>query len=864
MRPLAANQFRTNACNSCLFCALFAFFAVNCLASTNDLTSTLQKGLFEEEANRNLPAAIESYQSVIDRFDEDRKLAATAIFRLGEIYRKQGKTNEASAQYERVVREFSDQSQLATLSQSYLSTSTALSANASTTNVSSESAPTSDEAEEVKKIRAMIRDSPDLINAKDQSGLAPLHTAAWQGHVIVARFLLENGGDPDVRDNTGLTPLHWAALFGHKAVAELLLSHGANLQATDSDGATPLYMAAKKGFRSVVEVLLAHGADVNAKTKSDSTALHMAVANDFKSVADVLLSHNADVNAISSDTRPEPAIKFSGTPLHIAAVRGDVPVAELLLGKKAKVDPVNREGETPFDLAAGNGKVEFINLLLSHGADVNSRNPIDGAYKDWTPLHYAVSSHKTDAVALLLRSGADPNARMGASGKIGGLNVSKGCTALIMAALQDDSDILASLVEAKADPNLRDDRGLTPAVATLHVWHTPVGRRMLSLLLDHGANTETPDIEGKTLLMEAVERQNKDILEMLLAHKANLNAQNPQGDGPLHFAIRSVYQDRYDAVPAIAELLLSAGADVNLQNKEGRTPLNHLLNFGQPGSTDPRFPYYSKLLELLHTHGAIADLPRLDAILVRRPGANFSNVIFTKGTNGWDQFTLLDVIGVQYMLLSASPAGESRSMYARSPAWAPRTGSDLVFPDFTRVHVRHPKSDFKGWDERTVDISVALSSGNCSADVSVDLGDQVEIPETDHVLNAPWEGLSMSTLATLKKCLTRQVTVVVKGQTNSVTVAPDYSTNYNAGFTDGHGNHVGAAQVRVLAPFMIKPVLFNSKLLLASSDLSHIKLIRADPSTGQKRELIVDCSEGKPAPSVWLRDGDIIQVPDKP
>ena len=77
-------------------------------AATNDLTSALQKGLFEEEANHNYAAAIEAYESVVSRFDDNRKLAATAIFRLGEIYRKQGKTNEATAQYQRVVREFAD------------------------------------------------------------------------------------------------------------------------------------------------------------------------------------------------------------------------------------------------------------------------------------------------------------------------------------------------------------------------------------------------------------------------------------------------------------------------------------------------------------------------------------------------------------------------------------------------------------------------------------------------------------------------------------------------------------------------------------------------------------------------------------
>src|ERR1700690_3855664 len=91
-------------------------------AATNDLTTALQRGLFEEEANQNLGAAIQAYQSVAGQFDKDRKLAATAIFRLGECYRKQGNTNDAAAQYDRILREFSDQPTLATLSRQNLAT----------------------------------------------------------------------------------------------------------------------------------------------------------------------------------------------------------------------------------------------------------------------------------------------------------------------------------------------------------------------------------------------------------------------------------------------------------------------------------------------------------------------------------------------------------------------------------------------------------------------------------------------------------------------------------------------------------------------------------------------------------------------
>src|ERR1017187_9694261 len=89
-------------------------------ATTNDLTLALQQGLFEEEANRNLDAAISNYQTLATQFDQDRQIAATAIFRLGECYRKLGQTNDAVIQYQRILREFPDQKTLATLSRQNL------------------------------------------------------------------------------------------------------------------------------------------------------------------------------------------------------------------------------------------------------------------------------------------------------------------------------------------------------------------------------------------------------------------------------------------------------------------------------------------------------------------------------------------------------------------------------------------------------------------------------------------------------------------------------------------------------------------------------------------------------------------------
>src|SRR6267143_7160671 len=103
--------------------ALFAalLFASPCVAfGTDALNEALKKGLLEEEANHNLDAAIQAYQSVVSQYDDQRKIAATALFRLGECYRKQGKTNEAVEAYQRVLQDFADQSNLVGLSEKNL------------------------------------------------------------------------------------------------------------------------------------------------------------------------------------------------------------------------------------------------------------------------------------------------------------------------------------------------------------------------------------------------------------------------------------------------------------------------------------------------------------------------------------------------------------------------------------------------------------------------------------------------------------------------------------------------------------------------------------------------------------------------
>ena len=254
------------------------------------------------------------------------------------------------------------------------------------------------------------------------------------------------------------------------------------------------------------------------------------------------------------------------------------------------------------------------------------------------------------------------------------------------------------------------------------------------------------------------------------------------------------------------------------------------------------------MADLLRRHGALDDLPHMDQIGVQRTTAAFSQNVFTKGPQDWNHFTLLELLAVQYGFLAASPKTVSRdnSYSARSFF---QTFRVLTFPDLAHLHISRPASDLKSWHDEVVDLTPVLESGDCSKDVPLRWGEVVEIPEADHPVNEAWGGFSHAEMGNLRKCLTRKVEIVVKGQMTPVTLGPEMA-------------HVEDPNWEVIitpSTFWLGPALLRSKLVLISSDLSRVKITRRDPD-GKTRERFVDCTKDA---EFWVEDGDRIEVPEK-
>jgi ankyrin repeat protein len=144
--------------------------------------------------------------------------------------------------------------------------------------------------DDLERVRAILRNHPDMVSGKGEVGWISLHSAAENGYKDMVELLLANKADVNARDSLGETPLEWAAYYGLTDMVRLLLAHGAAVNTMDGyDGSSPLHEAAKQGHTDVVKLLLAHHANVNAKENNGRTP--MDGLNEYGDVAEVLRRH---------------------------------------------------------------------------------------------------------------------------------------------------------------------------------------------------------------------------------------------------------------------------------------------------------------------------------------------------------------------------------------------------------------------------------------------------------------------------------------------------------------------------------------------------------------------------------------------
>lgn len=255
-----------------------------------------------------------------------------------------------------------------------------------------------------------------------------------------------------------------------------------------------------------------------------------------------------------------------------------------------------------------------------------------------------------------------------------------------------------------------------------------------------------------------------------------------------------------------------------------------------------------RVVAILREHGALDNPPRFDRISVIRPSANYSDAVFQKGTNDWNRFSLLELIAAHYQFITTTLSGTGRH-FKGPPNW----NGCLAFPDFKHILIHRPTQGGKHWDDIRVDVAVMLETGDCSRNIWLRWGDQVEIPEADHPVSDTWAGFPVQEATNLIACLSRKVDIVIQGKTTEFTPPMKYDHEFIFGQN---------VLERVWTSFMLRAVLDESRLVRFSSDLRRVHVRRKDAATHKDLEWTLDCSDER-LPDFWLRDGDVIDVPEK-
>lgn len=281
-----------------------------------------------------------------------------------------------------------------------------------------------------------------------------------------------------------------------------LIRDGADVNQRDSKGETPLMYAAVAGSPEAMKLLLASGADANARNEFGATALTWSVTDLAK--VRLLVDHGADVNA---------ATRRGRTPLLLAAMSdGSAPIVRLLLDKGADVKATDFLKTTALRAATLGNDTDTIRMMIDAGVDVNAAD-LPGI----TPLMMAAGwNGNLAAVQLLLAKGAKVNAVsrpvMGLPSKNGPSEFGN-LTALLMCAPFGPPELIKALLDAGADVNARDVRGMTPLMLAVATGHQD--RSIIRMLLEGGADPSTRSEAGDTAADWALRYGLRPALELL-------------------------------------------------------------------------------------------------------------------------------------------------------------------------------------------------------------------------------------------------------------------------------------------------------------------------------------------------------------
>ncbi|XP_059160752.1 putative ankyrin repeat protein RF_0381 [Physella acuta] len=525
----------------------------------------------------------------------------------------------------------------------------------------------------------------------------------------------------------------------------------------------------------LVKNILHRGADVNKTDKNGRTCLHVAVSKmkEFNSfnvpdkilqprltqnrinksleILKILLAHELDVNIRDN---------YRKTALHYSVEYEQLEFTNMLLETGADVNLLDDNHETPLiiasrlylnihnmksgvgreDISVYRGRVQSTVSLgsrLEYSAKIVASliTPdarVDIADKDgYTALHFVDQTDNVDLVERLLAAGGD--VRDAANNKVAVLH---------LAAKNGSCDIMDILLN---DPHISDV--INARMTTLHeksskrlkrhhvqerLGHSPEEKIYFLDRNDRRSQVCLNTLSGKTALMVALENSNEQTALKLLSLDPDLNIHTDEGYTALHFAALGSCTD-------VVRHLLHAGCNVNKQTEEGHTPLMLAGN--------------KEIALLLCDAGA--DVNSVDKngdkalhLAIYRSETDVAQVLIDKGTviDGTLPEPLpplvlaaaLNAITIVKMLLKAGANVDVLSSHGISPLMAAAAttsdlGGDSISPIFQILHEHGADFNMTGKKGRTA-LMYLVKHGDMQAylETLVSLGADLDVKDRDN------------------------------------------------------------------------------------------------------------------------------------
>jgi len=149
-------------------------------------------------------------------------------------------------------------------------------------------------AGDIKRVEALLKHDPQLLESQaNQYRTTPLHIAAHDEQMEIAKLLVSRGAKLEAPDKDLATPAFLAALRGSCNVLAFLLKSGANPNAIADEGVRPLHVAAMNGHVACAAALLDAGANPNVRDIRGTSPLSFAQNLRNQAIIQLLKSRGA-------------------------------------------------------------------------------------------------------------------------------------------------------------------------------------------------------------------------------------------------------------------------------------------------------------------------------------------------------------------------------------------------------------------------------------------------------------------------------------------------------------------------------------------------------------------------------------------